>query len=414
MLATTEWRDIIDWTHVAGSVRNDTGSNVTFVRIDIDLLDAAGRDIGDDFTYVGTRILRPGEVGTFEAFIPPHAALDHCVVSGAEGTPTSEAPNDYLTVTVTGTYVDAIGWTHVSGTVLNRNTTAANDVGVIASFIDGKGRTVASRFSAVIGEGPTAAPGATVPFELDVSGDAPPWNTIRLDPQAASPPAPHPGPGPFYAVGDFIEQQYRDFLSREADPGGFLTWWRQLTSGRLSGVQMIEQFLNSAEFGVNVAPVARLYFAYFRRIPDYDGLMFWVNRVRAGAVLAQVSQAFAGSPEFAATYGALTNRQFVQQVFHNVLGRPPDAAGLAYWTAQLDSGRKTRGEVMMGFSESAEYRRSMRAEVNVTMIYIGMLRRAPDRSGFDFWVTRVDAGASVRQLIGNFLGSAEYARRFDG
>ena len=39
-----------------------------------------------------------------------------------------------------------------------------------------------------------------------------------------------------------------------------------------------------------VAPVARLYLAYFLRPPDYAGLRFWTARSRAGSDPAKVKQ----------------------------------------------------------------------------------------------------------------------------
>jgi len=51
----------------------------------------------------------------------------------------------------------------------------------------------------------------------------------------------------------------------------------------------------------------------------------------------------------------------VELVYRNVLGRPGDPSGVTYWTGQLDAGKKGRGQVMIGFSESAEYQRQRRA-----------------------------------------------------
>ena len=91
-----------------------------------------------------------------------------------------------------------------------------------------------------------------------------------------------------------------------------------------------EQYLNSNEFGVTVTPIVRLYFTYYQRIPDYDGLMFWVNSYAAGMSLNDVSDTFATAQEFIDTYGSLTNEAFVGHMFINVYGRQPDAGGLAY------------------------------------------------------------------------------------
>ena len=61
------------------------------------------------------------------------------------------------------------------------------------------------------------------------------------------------------------------------------------------------------------------------------------------------------SDEFVDTYGTLTNAEFVDQIYLNVQGRPADSEGHAFWTGELDSGRMTRGRVMIFFSESEEY-----------------------------------------------------------
>jgi uncharacterized delta-60 repeat protein len=210
----------------------------------------------------------------------------------------------------------------------------------------------------------------------------------------------------------FAMQQFRDFLGREGDAAGVAFWAQYLTLGTQSRGQVIENFLASSEFQGTIAPVARLYFAYFLRIPDYDGLNFWIGYYRGGNSLEAVSGQFAGSPEFVNRYGALDNGQFVDLVYQNVLGRLPDAGGRAFWQGELDSGARTRGQVMLGFSESAEYRNLTANEIYVTMTYIGMLRRAPDPGGFSFWVNSLDGGGSGLALIDGFLASPEYHGRF--
>ncbi|MEZ5411906.1 MAG: DUF4214 domain-containing protein [Acidimicrobiales bacterium] len=98
-------------------------------------------------------------------------------------------------------------------------------------------------------------------------------------------------------------------------------------------------------------PIGRLYRAYFLRHPDRRGLAYWIN---SGLDRAQVSQHFAASVEFKARYGTLDDRQFVTTAYRNVLGREPDDAGLDHWVGLLRRGR-SRGEVMLGFSDSAEF-----------------------------------------------------------
>ena len=173
-----------------------------------------------------------------------------------------------------------------------------------------------------------------------------------------------------------------------------------------------EQYLNSNEFGVTVSPIVRLYFTYYQRIPDYDGLMFWVNSYAAGMSLNDVSDAFATVQEFIDTYGSLTNEAFVGHMYINVYGRQPDAGGLAYWIDLLDTSALSRGQVMVEFSSAEEYLSISVNQVYVTMTYMGLLRRAPEQGGFDFWVNSMDLGVSDLVLIDNFLASDEYATRF--
>jgi hypothetical protein len=99
----------------------------------------------------------------------------------------------------------------------------------------------------------------------------------------------------------------------------------------------------------------RLYQAAFHRAPDADGLGFqmWAMDA-AGFSLTQVAQGFIDSPEFAATYGSLSNSDFVTQLYANVLHRAADAQGLKFHVDLLNAGTVSRAQDLAGFSESPE------------------------------------------------------------
>lgn len=217
---------------------------------------------------------------------------------------------------------------------------------------------------------------------------------------------------PLNDEGEFIRQVYRDFLNREADIVGLQYWVDELNSGRRTKAQVVEQYLLSAEFSQMIAPVTRLYTAYFMRIPDYGGLMYWVDRYAQGTTLDDVSDNFAASEEFQQTYGNLSNAEFVTLIYRNVLGREPDAGGLTYWTNELESAARTRGQVMTGFSESAEYQTMMASSVYIIMTYVGLLQRSPDLGGYEYWLEQMSGGTSGLALIDGFLYSQEYEARF--
>lgn len=101
--------------------------------------------------------------------------------------------------------------------------------------------------------------------------------------------------------------------------------------------------------------IFRLYRAYFLRNPDNAGLNYWAEKYASGQwTLSAISEFFASSPEFKTRYGSLTNAQFVNLIYRNVLGRNPDAGGQSHWVQRL-SGGTSRGAVMIGFSESPEF-----------------------------------------------------------
>lgn len=150
----------------------------------------------------------------------------------------------------------------------------------------------------------------------------------------------------------------------------------------------------------NVDPVARLYFAYFLRVPDASGLAHWVGRKRQGTTLASISATFATSSEFVRRYGSLSNDGFVRLIYRNVLGREPEASGLAYWVGQLDRGAKTRGQVMANFSQSNEFQRKMRTSVDVAVVWDQLAGTAPSTGTFDAWVAKLVAGtATLSDLV---------------
>ena len=210
----------------------------------------------------------------------------------------------------------------------------------------------------------------------------------------------------------FVQQQYRDFLGREAEAAGQYDWERYLTSGGYSRAKVTEAFLNSPEFGSFIPPIVRLYLGYFKRTPDHAGLWGWYDIYRSETMsLAMISNAFSQSAEFVQTYGGLTNSQFVTLVYQNVLNRTPSQGEINDWLSLMNSGY-SRGDVMLGFTDSGEFKAQSANRVTVISTYEGMLRRAGEDSGVNAWVNYMNNGNNVQALINGFLGSLEYRYRF--
>jgi hypothetical protein len=211
----------------------------------------------------------------------------------------------------------------------------------------------------------------------------------------------------------FVRQQYVDFLGRSGDSAGINFWTNLVKNGTIYRADVIDNFVFSAEFQSVIAPVSRLYLAYYKRLPDTDGLKYWIEQKINGMTLNDMSQHFADAPEFKSTYGTLSDEEFVKLVYQNVLNRSADQSGLNYWKGLLVDKTLVRGSVMTGFSESEENKKLTINNIRVISFYYGMLRRAPDESGYNYWVLQFSNGIAANALLNAFYLGDEYQGRFN-
>lgn len=109
---------------------------------------------------------------------------------------------------------------------------------------------------------------------------------------------------------------------------------------------------------VDVSPgvrdsVVRLYQASFDRAADADGVAYWLDLYRRGMPLTTIAEHFMTSQEWRARFGSVDNATFVDLLYRNVLGRPADRSGSAYWEGELARGYP-RAALLVSFSESPE------------------------------------------------------------
>ena len=175
----------------------------------------------------------------------------------------------------------------------------------------------------------------------------------------------------------FVRQLYQTVLAR--DPGTTETtgWSTPLDSGFYTRAQVAYNFLSSAEYQTGVQSLARLYYGAFQRVPDVQGLQFWMNLLRTGATLDQVASQFVNSSEFALRYGKPVDPgSVVDTLYQNIMQRAPDAAGRAYWVDILNHGTGA-GVLLNGLAQSAEYQAKANGVVDDVVAYYGIVGRAP-------------------------------------
>jgi len=105
--------------------------------------------------------------------------------------------------------------------------------------------------------------------------------------------------------------------------------------------------------------IQELYIAFFNRIPDADGLEYWIEQFTAGQSINQIAESFySAGIQFSDLTGFSENMstsEFINVVYRNVLGRDEgaDAEGLAFWTSELESGNSTQGTLVSSILSSA-------------------------------------------------------------
>ncbi|MBI3714117.1 MAG: DUF4214 domain-containing protein [Burkholderiales bacterium] len=136
---------------------------------------------------------------------------------------------------------------------------------------------------------------------------------------------------------------------RVTDQGGF-----SVEVGNADAIQFDDMRINlrigekaNSIAALDLRALIDLYVAFFNRVPDADGLGYWIDQFKAGMSLDQIAQSFySAALLYSAQTGydaTMSNADFVKLIYKNVLGRsgataPPDA-DVQYWANELKNGR---------------------------------------------------------------------------
>ena len=171
--------------------------------------------------------------------------------------------------------------------------------------------------------------------------------------------------GPHLTDSDFVETLYWNALNRPADDAGKASALNALAEGTsranlLLGFSESPEHLQVGNVHQSAADTShrlqlmRLYDAAFDRDADAGGVVGWMGAMNHGWSLTQVAQAALNSDEFSATYGSLSDSDFVDLMYQNALDRPAEADGKAAALNALAHGM-TRATFLTAISESAEH-----------------------------------------------------------
>ena len=222
---------------------------------------------------------------------------------------------------------------------------------------------------------------------------------------------------PYYPLtswATFVTRQFKDLTAAAPSSASLSSWVTNLSSGAKTKGDLADALRRGSENLAHVDPIVRLYRSFLGRAPDAGGLKFWINRRRAVAPArtwsaTQIAESFTHSDEFVRKYGSMSNKAFVTQIYTDVLGRAADPSGVTFWTKQLDTKKKDRAQVVIGFSESTEYQRKQAQNTDVTVACVYLLGRAPTATEASTWVTSELNGKTDSALLTQLLNSTTYA-----
>jgi hypothetical protein len=216
---------------------------------------------------------------------------------------------------------------------------------------------------------------------------------------------------------DFVTRLYQQVLNRAPDPAGL--------QGHLTDIQTfgsvvptVLAFFHSPEFlGRNTSNTDFLticYHTFLNREPDQAGFNAFLTDLQSGLrTRDNLLGIFIDSAEFRTLASFLPPQDpvtaFVITLYTRILGRGPDQAGLQGFVTQLQQTRTVLPTVL-NFLHSPEFlNRNTSNTGYVTVLYQVLLNRVPDAPGLAFWVGQLTQGAATRdQLVTQFALSTEF------
>ncbi len=105
-----------------------------------------------------------------------------------------------------------------------------------------------------------------------------------------------------------------------------------------------------------VGRIERAYLTILGRVPDVDGLSYWLTQNQNGLSYDAIVDLFLSSPERERRFGpSVSDSVFLDNLYNDALSRTPDEGGKAYWLGQLANG-VSRVEIVKVFADSPEQR----------------------------------------------------------
>jgi hypothetical protein len=209
----------------------------------------------------------------------------------------------------------------------------------------------------------------------------------------------------------FIGQIYFSFFGRYPTDEEVAYQIREGLAKGVSRAMLTSSFFNSGEFNAAGRFIAGLYVGLLNRDPEYGGWLFQRSALASGKFShADLVNNFLNSAEYTQRFGNPSNQEFVRLLYRYILLREPTPAEIDFHTRSLAAG-STRGQLAAAFLASPEFAMGVEPRLTAFLLYATLLLRDPSSLERSDAIAQIAAGTPAQALIEQFISSAEFTNR---
>jgi uncharacterized protein GlcG (DUF336 family) len=198
----------------------------------------------------------------------------------------------------------------------------------------------------------------------------------------------------------FVTQVFRDLVGHDPDPGVLAQDAAGLTQGNFTRGQLVLSIESSPEYRAD--EVKAVFAAYLHHAPAPDTLSRLTGVLNAGGTVEQVAANVLGSAEYYQTRAGGTPGGFLDALYADLVGHPPDPTTRGELSRAQAHGL-SRAVIASGVLYSPGHEQQV-----VEAIYATFLRRPADPQGLAGGIAFLRRGGRDEALAAGIIGSDEY------
>ncbi|MDK2409797.1 DUF4214 domain-containing protein [Aphanizomenon sp. 202] len=180
----------------------------------------------------------------------------------------------------------------------------------------------------------------------------------------------------------------------------------------------------------SINSVQGLFITLLKSPADTKNLADLTSQLDKGVAITKIATDLIDSAAGKQLFGTLSNADLIDYIYSNAFGRVPDSAGKTYWTGKLgttpDSAKKASviADIINSagsadkqvFNSRVDIAKNTTHQLSVQELYITFLGRAAESgtSGREYWVGRLNNGASIADVTRDIIASKEAQDKYTG